>query len=151
MASLIVRNKTPLLSGRGWSSFDEFEKLVERIFNNYHLYNDNDSSAGMPIELSEKDNNLVLKAILPGLKKENINIEVSEDKVSISGEYKSEHQENKNSVFRSEFYEGKFERILSLPQKIDHQNAKADYSDGILTLTLPKSEKEVNKIVKLSL
>ena len=140
MANLIVRNKNPLRGGRSWSAFDEFESLVDRIFNGYaqplgEIY----SSTGMPVELSEKDNNLVLKASLPGLNKENINIEVTEDTVSISGEYKSQCEENKENVYRSEFYEGRFERIIPLPQAIDHQKAKAEYKDGILTITMPKS------------
>lgn len=153
MANLILRNRTPIRSGRGWSAFDEFETLVDRIFNSYsQSYGEDGTPAlGMPVELSEKDNNLLLKAILPGLKKENINIEVSEDRITLSGEYRAQNEEKNEQVYKSEFYEGRFERIVGLPQKIDHQKAKADYKDGILTLTLPKSEKEMNKVVKLSL
>lgn len=152
MANLILRNRTPLRNGRNFSAFDEFESLVDRIFNGYgQAYNEGASSMQMPIELSEKDNNLMLKAVLPGLKKENINIEVSEEQVSISGEYKSECEESNENVYRSEFYAGRFERIIPLPQAINHQKAKADYKDGILTLTMPKSEKEANKVVKLNL
>lgn len=151
MASLIVKNRSNLRNGRAWNAFDDFESLVDRIFSNYYNCTNCDSSAQMPIELCEQGNSLVLKAILPGLKKEQINIEVSEDQVSLSGEYRSENEENNDQVYRSEFYAGRFERVIPLPQKIDHQKAKADYKDGVLTLTLPKSEKEINRVVRLSL
>ena len=151
MANLIIRNRNHMKNSQNRAAFDEFENLVSRIFDSYYPYNSEESIAQMPIELLEKDNNLILKAILPGLKKENINIEASEDKISISAEYNSEHEEKNTHIYRSEFFAGRIERSLQLPQKIDHQKAKADYKDGILTLTLPKSEKEINKVVKLSL
>ena len=150
MTNLVLRNRNPLRVNKSWQAFNEFENLVDRFFNSYSGYNNN-LSPTMPIELVERDNNLILNAILPWLQKENINIEVSEDKVSISGKYKSQDQDSKDLIYRSEFFEGEFERTINLPQKIDHQQAKADYKDGILTLTLPKSEKETSKIVKLSL
>jgi HSP20 family protein len=150
MTSLIVSNKKPFGS-RGWNAFEDFESLVDRLFNSYYSYSENGSSMQMPVELTEKNNNLVLKAILPGLRKEDINIEVSEDQISLSGEYRSENEERDELIYRSEFYSGKFERIIGLPQKVDHQKAKAEYKDGILTITLPKSEKEINKVVKLSI
>jgi len=151
MTNLIVRSGRPLRTGRTWSTLSEFENLVDRIFNNYYPGSEEQPLVQMPVELTERDNNLIFRAMLPGLKKENINIEISEGEVAISGEYKSQFEENKDLIHRSEFFEGKFERRIALPQKIDHQKAKADYKEGILTITMPKSEKELNKVVKLSL
>lgn len=150
MTSLILRNARPLKQ-TGWDAFNEFENIVNTFFSNRYSYLNNDVIAQMPVEIIEKDNNIVLKAILPGLKKEDINVEVSEDRVSISGEYKTQKEEKDELIYKSEFFAGKFERIVSLPQKIDHQKAKAEYKDGILTLNLPKSEKEINKVIKLNL
>jgi len=151
MTSLILRNGRPLRNQKTWSGLDEFENIVDRIFNNYYPGGDVAVSAQIPIELTERENSLVFRAMIPGLKKENINIEVSEDRLSVSGEYKSQLEENKDLVYRSEFFEGKFERSIQLPQKIDYQKAKAEYKDGILAITMPKSEKEINKVVKLSI
>ena len=149
MTKLIVRNKVPSKSAKSWSEAKEFENMMNRLFSNPFV--ESNSSTEMPIELTEKNNNIILKAILPGLEKENINIEVTEDRVNISGEYKAHHEENKDMIYRSEFFEGMFERMISLPQAINQQKAKADYKDGVLTITLPKSKKEMKKIVKLSL
>lgn len=151
MASLILRNRFPARNGRSWGALDEFENLVERFFNSYGTLGENEQTARMQIELTEKENNFVLKAVLPGLNKEDINIEVSEEYVIISGEYKNQYEENNELIHRSEFYSGRFERKISMPQKINHQKVKAEYQNGILTLTIPKSEKEINKLVKISL
>lgn len=150
MSSIILRNPNPLKQ-TNWSTFDEFDRLVNRIFNSYNQYGESESPALVPVELIEKDDEFMLKVMLPGMKKENINIEVSEDGVSISGEYKTQREEEKENVYRSEFFEGKFERNIAMPKKIDHQKAKAEYKDGILSLELPKSEQETKKVVKLSL
>lgn len=69
------------------------------------------------------------------------------DRVSIAGEYR---QEQKDKT-RSEFYYGKFERTIGLPVAVQNDKVKADFSDGVLTLTLPKVEEAVNRVVKVNL
>ncbi|MBP7211203.1 Hsp20/alpha crystallin family protein [bacterium] len=152
MASVILKNGVPMKSRKSWSAFNDFDNLMEKIFDTYQPYANSDyNDMQIPIELTENKDEYVYKAMLPGLKKEDINIEVSEDSISISGEYKSEDKSDDDYMHISEFSSGKFSRSISLPQKIEHQKAKAEYKDGILTIKLPKSEKEVNKVVKLSL
>ena len=151
MTSLILRNQNALRSERNWPVSDDFESLFERLFNSCQQYPGGKGTYNMPVELIERDNNLVMKMMIPGMKKEDINIEISEDQVNVSGECKSDYQENKDLIHRCEFCVGKFARTLSLPQKIDHKKVKADYENGILTLTMPKSEKEINKVVKIDL
>lgn len=150
MKSLILRNAN-VLNNRNWNPIDDFENLVNRFFSSYQPYSGEEGIMQMPIELIERDDNFILKVMTPGMKKEDINIEVSEENVSISGTCKVEYEENKDLIHRSEFCKGNFTRCVSLPQKIDYSKSKADYKDGVLTLTLPKSEKETNKVVKLSL
>ena len=155
MTSLILRSQNDLRNtgSRTGSRFfiDDFENLVDRFFNTYPTYPGGENNVNMPIELIERDNNLIMRVMIPGMNKEDINIEVSEDQVNISGEAKCRYEEEKDLIHRSEFCVGKFARTIALPQKINNKNAKADYKDGILTLTLPKSEKEINKIVKVNL
>lgn len=150
MRSLILRNANAL-NNRNWNPLDDFENLVNRFFSSYQPYSGEEGMIQMPIELIERDDNFILKVMTPGIKKENLNIEVSEDHVSISGICKVEYEENKDLIHRSEFCKGNFTRCVSLPQKIDNSKSKADYKDGVLTLTLPKSEKETSKVTKLSL
>jgi HSP20 family protein len=151
MASVILKNSLPVRNGRSWSVLSDFDNIVDRIFDSYQPYQNESFNSQMPIELTENGDNFELKAMLPGLKKEDVNIEVSEDSVAISGEYKKDEKKDDNFIHASEFFTGKFSRSITLPQKIDHQKAKADYKDGILSIILPKSQKEINKVVKLSL
>lgn len=151
MTSLIVRNQNMLRNPKRWSPIDEMENLVDRFFNSYQQYAGEEGMINMPVEIIERDDNLIMKVMIPGMKKEDINIEVSEDQVNILGECKADYNEEKDLIHRSEFCIGRFSRTLSLPQKINHQKVKADYKDGILTLVMPKSEQEIKKVVKVNL
>lgn len=150
MKSLIVRNQNMVANPSKWSAIEEVESLVDRFFNSYQQYAGEEGMVNMPVELIERDKNLIMKVVIPGMKKEDINIEVSEDSVNILGECKADYNEEKDLIHRSEFCIGRFSRTLSLPQKIDHKKVKAEYKDGILTLIMPKSECETQK-TKVSL
>jgi HSP20 family protein len=80
-----------------------------------------------------------------------LDVQVTENAVSISGERKSEAKKQENSVTRSEFHYGKFHRVIPLPARVQNTNVTAEYKDGILNLTLPKTEQEKNKVVKVNL
>lgn len=151
MTSLIVKNQNKLQNPTKLAAFDEVESLVDRFFNSYQQYAGEEGMINMPVELIERDKNLIMKVMIPGMQKEDINIEVSEDHVNILGECKADYNEEKDLIHRSEFCIGRFSRTLSLPQKIDHQKVKAEYKNGILTLIMPKSECETKKTVKVSL
>jgi HSP20 family protein len=80
-----------------------------------------------------------------------LNVEVMADSVSISGERKSETKTEEKGVTRTEFRYGQFRRVIPLPVKVQNDNVTAEYSDGILTLALPKAEAQKNKVVKVNL
>lgn len=101
------------------------------------------------IELSEQEESYTLLAELPGINKEDLDIQVTAKSVSIQGERKSEKQSSEKGVRYSEMQYGSFKRLVELPGRINHQNAVADYKDGVLTLTLPKADEEKNKVVKV--
>jgi HSP20 family protein len=100
-------------------------------------------------ELNETDKAIEIKLEVPGLHAEDLDIEVTESAVSISGERKSETKEEKEGLTRSEFYYGRFERVIPLPAQVQGTEAKAEYKDGILSLTLPKVEVERPSAVKV--
>lgn len=102
-------------------------------------------------ELQETDDAILLLLELPGLEAKDLDIQVTEDAVHISGERKSQTQTENNGTTKSEFYYGKFQRVIPLSARIQNTNVTADYKDGILNLTLPKSEQEKNKVVKVNL
>ena len=102
-------------------------------------------------ELTETDEALNLKLEVPGMEAKDLDIEVTVDHVSITGERKSESRSEEQGRTRSEFRYGKFSRVIPLPTKIQNTNVTAEYKDGILNLTLPKAEEEKNKVVKVNL
>jgi HSP20 family protein len=102
-------------------------------------------------ELTETDDALHLKLEVPGMEAKDLDIQVMADRVAISGERKSETKSEEDGRTRSEFRYGKFQRVIPLPARIQNTNVTADYKDGILNLTLPKSEEEKNKVVKVNL
>ncbi|MDZ8138172.1 MAG: Hsp20/alpha crystallin family protein [Nostoc sp. DedQUE04] len=102
-------------------------------------------------ELHETDDAIHLKLELPGLEAKDLDIQVTQDAVHISGERKSETKTQDKGITKSEFYYGKFQRVIPLSARVQNTNITADYKDGILNLTLPKTEQEKNKVVKVNL
>jgi HSP20 family protein len=103
------------------------------------------------IDFKETDNELILKAELPGIEAKDIDLQVSSDRVSIAGERQAEKHEEKKGCSYSEFSYGRFQRIFSLPTSIDKDNVKADFKNGLLTLSLPKDRTAIPSAVKINL
>lgn len=102
-------------------------------------------------EISETDDAVNVKLEIPGMDTKDLDIQVTEDTVYITGERKSETKTENKGVSKSEFYYGKFQRAISLPTLVQNNQVSAEYKDGILHLTLPKAEEEKKKVVKVNL
>ena len=105
------------------------------------------------VELEETEGELVLKAEMPGIEAQELEVEVGEEQVTISGEHQEEKRsEDKNkNYFHSEFHYGKFERVIPLPMPIKTEGIKSEFKQGILTLTMAKVEDVGQKVVKVNL
>lgn len=90
------------------------------------------------IELRDADSEILLRAEVPGLKPEDINVEVNENYVIISGETREEKKEEKENLYHSEFRYGNFYRRVALPTSVKSEGSKADYKNGVLELRFPK-------------
>jgi HSP20 family protein len=102
-------------------------------------------------EIEETDDAIHLRLEVPGLEAKDINVEVTPDAVSISGERKSETKTEEKGIARSEFRYGRFQRVIPLPSQIQNDKVEAEYKDGILRLTMPKSVSEKQKTVKVNI
>ncbi len=102
-------------------------------------------------EIQETPDGINLKLEVPGMEAKDLDVQVTEDGVSISGNRKSETKSEEKGVTKSEFHYGKFHRVIPLPSKIQHTKVEAEYKDGILNLKLPKMVEEENKVVKVSI
>jgi HSP20 family protein len=103
------------------------------------------------IELQETETELLLKAQLPGIKPEELDIQVSENAVFLSGEHQEETSTNEKGVFRSEFHYGQFKRVIPLPAAIKREQVKADMVSGLLTLTMLKATPILPNLIKVPL
>jgi HSP20 family protein len=97
------------------------------------------------IDLYEDKDNLVVKAELPGMKKEDIEISLHQGSLIVSGERKAELEATDSDTSRAERFFGRFQRALELPKPVDPNRVSASYKDGILTVTLPKTDESKPK------
>jgi HSP20 family protein len=138
-----------------WESLPTIETLQEEMNRLFHQLSpngdgDSDLMAFMPsAELEDTPDAVQLKLEIPGLEAKDLDIQVSEHSVAISGERKSETKTEEKGAVRSEFRYGKFERIIPLPVQVKTDAAQAEYKNGILTLNLPKVAQEQKKVVKI--
>src|SRR5574341_294592 len=93
------------------------------------------------VDVIDREDEVVVRAEVPGFRKEDIDISVSGRMLTIKGETKAEEKEEKGDYYRCEIRRGAFARSLALPAEVDEAKAKAAMKDGVLELTLPKVEK----------
>ncbi|MGE0631100.1 MAG: Hsp20/alpha crystallin family protein [Pseudobdellovibrionaceae bacterium] len=112
--------------------------------------NDNRRSQFSPeVDIEENAGNYLLSFDLPGLKKEDIQIEVKDNILTVSGERKWETKEETNNLKRFERKYGSFSRSFTLPTSVDANRVEANYENGVLELALPKSEAAKSKKVEI--
>jgi HSP20 family protein len=92
------------------------------------------------LDMYEDKDNLFVRLELPGMKKEDIELSLLEGSLSIAGERKGQNKSKDSEVYRAERFFGRFQRTVSLPRAVAVDKVKAQYADGILTVTLPKAE-----------
>ena len=102
-------------------------------------------------DVFEKDNRLVTKIDLPGMKKEDVKVEVSDGRLAISGERKSEAEEKKEHFYRCERNYGSFYRAVPLPEGVKLEDVKATFSDGVLEVSIPLPAKPETKVRKVEI
>ena len=140
----LIRYERP---GLAWPAFgrladlqDEFDRLFESPL-----------TAWSPaLDVREDKESFIIRAELPGLKREDIEVSLQDGALVISGERKFEKAEEGVEVHRQERYYGKFQRALTLPEPVAADKVKADYKDGVLTVTLPKTEEAKPKKIDVS-
>ena len=126
----------------------EMNNLLEQFTSN--LPDNGNGLAFMPsAEIDETEKEIHLKIEVPGMQADELDIQVMDDSVSIKGERKSETKTEENGRFRSEFHYGKFERLIPMPSSIAKDQVVAEYKDGVLNLTLPKTEETEKESVKI--
>jgi HSP20 family protein len=97
------------------------------------------------VEMFERNDDLVVRADLPGLTKDDVKVEIASDGITIEGERKQEDEERGEGYYRSERSYGKFYRTLPLPDGIDPEDAQATFNNGVLEITMPAPKRTERK------
>jgi HSP20 family protein len=129
-------------------SFDPFNMMTPSLFRNRGL--GNVSTLFPKVDVEETDSEIKVTANVPGIDPQNINVEVGDDYLSLSGKIEKEQKdEKKGKVYRYEREYGEFRREFSLPARVNKDGIVAKSKHGVLTITLPKSEEEMKKRIKI--
>jgi len=119
--------------GRGWLA-PGFERGLDQLGTLA-------GSAWAPqVEVLERDNELIIRADLPGMTKDDVKVEIADNAVAIRGERRSEREENEEGYYRSERSYGSFYRRIPLPSGAKIEQANADFRNGVLEITMPTSQ-----------
>jgi HSP20 family protein len=128
-------------NGFGFPLFQRLSRELDDLFNTFGMerhFKGPVSTMWTPeVEMFTKNNELVVRADVPGLKKEDITIELTEDAIMLKGERKQEKEEKREGFYQTERVYGSFYRALPLPEGAKIENAKAVFRDGVLEITVP--------------
>ena len=137
-----------------WEPFREIDTLqreMNRLFDSL-TPDANNSQVFVPAaEMQETSEAIHLKLELPGIAAKDLDVQVTAEAVSISGERRAPQVSDNTNLFRSEFRYGRFQRVIPLPARIQNTQVQANFENGVLHLTLPKAEEERNKVVRVNL
>src|SRR5262245_24265499 len=150
----LTRSISPLLSlsprefitASPFELMRQFTEEIDRVFANFgvgrwHGAGSLESTSwSPPIEVFERGNELVVRAELPGLSKDDVKVEITNDGLVIEGERKSEHEDTRKGYYRSERSYGQFYRLISLPEGANVDQIKAQFNSGILEVSIPIPE-----------
>jgi HSP20 family protein len=162
------KHEVPVKSGKAidkpaariMSPFEDFERFFDQIVPRSWLRSMRWPRALAPeagemqlwvpsVDVIDRDDEVVVKAEIPGVKKEDIHISLTGNVMTIKGETKREEKEEKGDYFRCEISQGAFSRMLTLPADVDDTKAKAEVRDGMLEITLPKLEQAKKRDIKV--
>lgn len=144
MAGLLQR--TPFRSLAPWAEMDPFGRLnadVDQLLSRFNGDREGDWPSMLlspPLDLTETEDRLQLRMDLPGVDPKEIDIQVKGNHVTITGERKEEQEEKGETFHRIERRSGRFSRSIMLPCSVNEAQTSADYHDGVLTISIPKSE-----------
>lgn len=152
-------NRAP---SRGMNPFEEMDHMFEGFFPRgwmrpFHW--DWPSWSRLPeafegrapkVDVIERDEEILVRAELPGVDKKDIDVSTTENTVTIKGSTHTEEKEEKGNYYRCEITSGSFSRTLAMPGNIDGGKAKATFKDGVLELILPKVERSTRHNVDVS-
>ncbi len=136
-----------------WNPFAEIERIrreFDRLLEELVPREEGERLFAPVVDVYETDQDIVVKAELPGVKKENVEVSIRDNALHIKGEKKEEKEEKTETYHRVERVYGKFERVIPLPTDVKVEAAKAEFKDGVLEIRIPKAEGSKEKKIEIS-
>ncbi|MCX8029230.1 MAG: Hsp20/alpha crystallin family protein [Brevinematales bacterium] len=138
-----------------WRPLNHIEKVrreFDRIFDEFFGRIDNveEYILSPAVDVYETDKDIVIKAEIPGAKKDEIEVTVKDNFVHIKAEKKEEKEEKKENIHKIERFYGRVERTIPLPVDVKSEEAKAEYKDGVLEIRIPKEKTSKETKIKIS-
>lgn len=150
----LIRWQRPDLTNWGFGGLTDLRDEIDRLFEEplAELGRTSQLLSGWTpaLDIYEDKDNLYVRVELPGMSKEDIDLSLHDGSLSISGERKHESKVDKGEVFRAERFFGRFQRTVTLPTPVAVDRVKAQYKDGVLSVTLPKTEEAKPKHIDVS-
>jgi HSP20 family protein len=143
------------------SPFDEMDRFFDNYFSRRWMQpfrSTRPSWSDLPapfegktprVDVIERDDEIIVKAEVPGVDKKDLDISVTDNSVSIKGSTRHEAKEEKGDYYRCEISSGSFSRMVRLPADVDAEKARSKFKDGVLELTLPKMKKATRHTIKV--
>ena len=128
---------------------DSFERMMNELMNLRRPEGLTDFGFSPACEISEEGNSYVLKFDLPGVTKEQVRVEADNDQLTIHAERREEKSSESRTRYLSELYYGAFSRSFTLPGPIDEKKINARFDNGVLTVTVPKTESAKAKLIPI--
>jgi len=130
---------------------EEMDRLFEDFFSTRPGRTDLLEGAWHPnVDISETDDEIIVKAELPGLTHDDINISLTDNVLTLKGEKKQEKEDKGENYHRVERNYGNFQRTFTLPVSVQSENTKAAFKNGVLTINVPKTEEAKHKEIKIN-
>ncbi|WP_089939305.1 Hsp20/alpha crystallin family protein [Candidatus Entotheonella palauensis] len=119
----------------------DMDRLLDDFFGNSPFHFERGDGFSPNVEVSDTKESVIVKAQVPGVSQENIQVSVTDDSLTLKGEMKEEETKDEKNIYRREFRYGSFSRTIPLPTAVHSEKAEAKLKDGVLEITIPKSEK----------
>ncbi|MCD6204805.1 MAG: Hsp20/alpha crystallin family protein [Candidatus Marinimicrobia bacterium] len=129
---------------------NEFDRLFDSFFNTEE--EETSLAAFSPsVDIMEKEKEFLITAELPGIKKDDIKMNIRDNVLTVSGEKKQEKKTEKDNFHRTERVYGSFQRSFRLPDSADQENISAEFKDGVLSVTIPKLKESISKSIDIKI
>ena len=123
-----------------WNPFRDVDNIGREMSHFFDFPSKLFGGSSPRVDVYQTENEVIVKAEIPGVSKKDLNLYIDENSIRLSGQTRKENELKDENVYRAERYYGSFSRTIPLPAEVKSEEAKAEYKDGILSITVPKVE-----------